>query len=353
MYPNNIKALALELTDKCQASCPMCLRNYNGGPERNFVKNVEITLDEFKAWFPPEFLSNLDNCYACGNLGDPIVAKDTLEIFKYVRSCNATCRLAIHTNGSMRTPKWWAELATVLAPNGVVIFGIDGFKGEHELYRKGTNWDKVIENATAFIQAGGNAAADTLVFKHNEDRVFELKEFLIGIGFSYVNIKTTPRFYNYDTCAVQDNKGNHLYNIHPPENEIWKPVIFKPNTVKLVSKSAYQQLLDNAIIDSKCVKEQEIYINAQGQVFPCATSVVRDDFDVEEADESLNVLRSRMVEANRYLIEDIGAIDLHGTNIIDALAASNWATRLPKHWNENKNFLCVKHCASNLKSLTE
>ena len=86
MYPYNVKSLHLELTNKCQASCPMCARNYNGGSEREYLQLTEITLEKFKEWFPKEFLLRLDNIYACGNYGDPIIAQDCLEIFEYIRS---------------------------------------------------------------------------------------------------------------------------------------------------------------------------------------------------------------------------------------------------------------------------
>jgi hypothetical protein len=38
-----ITDLHIELTDKCQASCPMCGRNKNGGVERPFVGQHEVT----------------------------------------------------------------------------------------------------------------------------------------------------------------------------------------------------------------------------------------------------------------------------------------------------------------------
>ena len=80
MYPNNITTVHIELTDKCQASCPMCLRNDFGGKDRDFIQNVEITFEQFKQWFPIDFIKGLTNFYACGSLGDPVVAKDCLKI---------------------------------------------------------------------------------------------------------------------------------------------------------------------------------------------------------------------------------------------------------------------------------
>jgi sulfatase maturation enzyme AslB (radical SAM superfamily) len=169
----------------------MCSRNWYGGAERDFIKNVEITLEQFKQWFPPEFCGQLRNLYACGNLGDPLLAKDCLEIFEYLAEHTTDdCRLAIHTNASLRNTKWWEKLAKVMGTKGVVIFAIDGFEDTHSLYRKHTDWNKIIENAKAYIAAGGRARADSIVFKHNEDRADELKEFLLGLHSDSTASKT-------------------------------------------------------------------------------------------------------------------------------------------------------------------
>ena len=86
----------------------------------------------------------------CGNLGDPIVAKDTLEIFKYLRENNDNMLLHMHTNGSGRSVKWWTELASL---NVFVIFGIDGLGDTHSLYRINTNWDKLERAAVIPVES--------------------------------------------------------------------------------------------------------------------------------------------------------------------------------------------------------
>ena len=35
---------------------------------------------------PLNFIQQLERIYMCGNFGDPLVAKDTLEVFQYFRS---------------------------------------------------------------------------------------------------------------------------------------------------------------------------------------------------------------------------------------------------------------------------
>jgi MoaA/NifB/PqqE/SkfB family radical SAM enzyme len=353
MYPLDIEQVHIELTDKCQASCPQCLRNHFGGAEREFIQNVEITLEQFKEWFPIEFLQNLKNFYACGSLGDPAIAKDCLEIFEYVRQHSPTCRLALHTNGSLKTTSWWKKLAETLGDNGTVVFAIDGFKGEHEIYRRGTSWDKIIENAKAFIAAGGHARADCLIFKHNEDRIQELKEYLLGIGFVEVNLKPTNRFYGDSGFPVQDRLGKHEYTIHPPTGSKWQQRMLNPNIVKLVDIDNFNYMLNNATIAPVCTTRKEIYVDARGYVFPCCWTGSVIATDIDPVDPNMRVLRDRLNQSTVDLIDDIGNPSLHGTDIITALKNSNWASRLEKHWQESKTFVCVKNCASNLKDITK
>lgn len=352
MYPQEIEQIHIELTDKCQASCPQCLRNHFGGADREFIQNVEITLAQFQQWFPPEFLKGLKNFYACGSLGDPAIARDCLEIFDYIRSHNSECRLAIHTNGSLKSINWWKRLAKVLGDNGTVVFAIDGFADTHKIYRRGTDWDKIINNAKAFISAGGKARADCLIFQHNEHQIDELKTFLLDIGFVEVNLKPTHRFYGDSGFPVQDRQGVYEYTIHPPVTGKWKEKMLSPNINKLVEYKNFKNMLDNATIDPKCAREKEIYIDARGQVFPCCwtASVIAPDIDV--VDSNMRIMRDRLNESTQNLIDDLKIPTLHGSNIIEILNNINWKDKLPDHWNQKKSFVCVKNCAKNLKDIT-
>lgn len=352
MYPFDIEQIHIELTDKCQASCPQCLRNHFGGADREFIQNIEITLEQFKEWFPIEFLKNLKNFYACGSLGDPAIAKDCLEIFEYVRHHNPTCRLALHTNGSLKTINWWQNLAKILGNNGTVVFAIDGFSGEHELYRRGTSWNKIIENAKAFIAAGGQARADCLIFKHNEEKIEELKEYLLSIGFVEVNLKPTNRFYGDAGFPVQNRLGKYEYTIHPPANSKWQEKMLSPNVVKLVDDINFNSMLDNANITPVCKTRKEIYVDARGYLFPCCWTASIVATDIEPVDPNMRIMRNRLNQSTIDFMNDIGNPSLHGTNIIDALCNSKWSTQLDKHWQGRKSFVCVKNCASNIKDIT-
>ena len=69
---DQIKYVHLEVTSKCQAHCPLCPRNIQGRMLNPFVSLNEITLQQFKQWFPKDFIKQLDQLSMCGNLGDQI-----------------------------------------------------------------------------------------------------------------------------------------------------------------------------------------------------------------------------------------------------------------------------------------
>ena len=64
----------------------------------------------------------------------------------------------------LRNPEWWRELAKTIGQNGHVIFSLDGLKDTTYLYRQNVNWDICMDPAEAFINAGGRARWDYLIF---------------------------------------------------------------------------------------------------------------------------------------------------------------------------------------------
>jgi len=349
MYPYNVKSLHLELTNKCQAACPMCARNHNGGAERSYLQLAEITLVKFKSWFPEEFLKKLDNIYACGNYGDPIIAQDCLEIFEYIRSVNSKARLAIHTNGSARSTDWWKRLATVMGQNSMVVFGIDGFKGQHEIYRRGTNFDKIIENAKAFISAGGNARADSLVFEHNEEQVDQLRDFLTSIGFEDVNFKSTKRFYGEEKLPVEDKAGNIEYYIKPAKTDKWRQE-FKINLDNLKSHSALKKIKASIGIEPECTKLKQIYVDCLGNFLPCCWIGFDyvDQFVLED-ESAFSFIRNTMRDEAKNFLGEVGIPNLNRMNALEILEQEDLWKDLHASWaSENKPLSCIKACSTTL-----
>lgn len=354
IYPSNVTDIHLELTDKCQAACPMCARNWYGGAERPYIRNIEITLEQFKQWFPVDFVKQLKNVYACGNLGDPLLAKDCAEIFEYlVEHTPADCRLAIHTNASLRTKAWWENLARVMNKKGIVIFAIDGFEDTHALYRKHTDWNKIIENAKAFIAAGGRARADSIVFKHNEDRADELKEFLLGLGFEEVNLKSTQRFHGIENYPVKNKEGVTEYYLNPPTLPKFAEPIIKINMDRVAKPDVYKHIIDNSNIVPDCITKREIYVDPAGHVFPCCQIAGSYTNDVIDGEGNEYVMRDRIRQSAKEFIDYVKYLDLNNSNIIDELAKSGWDKKITHCTTVDKKLVCVKACAKNIRELVE
>jgi len=248
----DIRDVHLELTSKCQARCPMCPRRINGGILNPLITLNEISLEQFKEWFSVEFIQQLNSLFMCGNLGDPIIAQDCLLILQYIRDTNPKIQLRMHTNGSARSTQWWEQIAYTKTR---VVFGIDGLADTHSLYRVDTNYDKIIENARAFIQAGGPAEWHMLVFKHNEHQIDRCRDLSKQLGFKKFSLKHTSRFVE-DKFHVLDEQGRTTHILHPTN--------YSKNIASLV-----QLNLLSTEINCKAKKNRQIYISSDGTVTPC------------------------------------------------------------------------------------
>lgn len=308
---NDIKTIHLEITSKCQASCPMCVRNIQGGLENPYLVLDEITITQFKEWFPVEFIKQLNKLYMCGNTGDPIVAKDTLEIFKYLRANNPTIELSMNTNASARSKQWWQELAQTKV---IVRFGIDGLADTHALYRIGTDWQKIISNATTFIQAGGDAVWDMLVFQHNLHQIEACEKLSKELGFKQFISKHTSRFKN-DEHIVLDYTGKVSHILQPSSKS--------KNITELIKEAGVSS------ITCKVKDEKSLYVNAHGVINPCCWL----DFD--------GVPPSSI--ASKDYKSKITPMSLK-TNTLDEIFETDFFNSIEKSWSNEPLIQCNKQC---------
>jgi len=320
----DIRDIHLEVTTKCQARCPMCPRRINGGTLNPLMTLVEIDLDTFKKWFSKDFICQLDSLFMCGNLGDPIIAEDCLAIFQYLRTTNPNIRLSMHTNGSARSTQWWAELAKL---DIRVVFGIDGLEDTHSLYRIDTDWNRIIKNATAFIQAGGHADWHMLVFKHNEHQVEACRRLSAQLGFNLFQVKHTTRFTDIK-FPVLDDSGKTLYHLLPST----KTEEILPEVLKYAKDMPMDQVVDKSscVITCKAVKYKQIYVAASGNVGPCCWM----DFK-----EKLHKQYTRI-----DYMDKIGEFpNLHEQSLED-IFNSGYFNRIENTWANDPVYECAKQC---------
>jgi len=202
----------------------------------------------------------------CGTYGDPMMCNDIVEICQYFKKVNPALRIGAHTNGSLRKREIYEKLAGVL---DFLAFGIDGLEDTNHIYRRRTNFSKIIENATAFINAGGCAEWDFIVFRHNQHQVNAAMRLSEKYKFKKFNVKKTSRFFNKrheytDSLDVQDDQGNYEYTIFPPTDGKY----LNKSYAGLKDKST-EKVLSTSCVSCNAKKIKEIYIGADGLVFPC------------------------------------------------------------------------------------
>lgn len=306
IYPySQIRAVHLEVTDRCNAACPMCARyDHRTGRESTYIQNTVLSLDDIKTIMPVEFLQQIRRVNFCGNYGDPIVHRDLIGIIGYLIQCNPDMRIEVNTNGSARTKEWWTNLAHVIGSDermGGVWFGIDGLGVVNELYRRNTNWTTIMRNARTFIEAGGVAHWNFIAFEHNEHQVEAARQMAQDMGFRHFNVKLTGRFKDKDSFPVIVD-DRQVYELKPAAEERHTRPNPGTDSIPVATKPT---------IECVAQKESCIYVNARGEVYPCcwlANAVDVGDknlpFDPETINAKVHPLREIVEGAQFQAVED-------------------------------------------------
>lgn len=321
-----IVGLHLELTTKCNAMCPMCNRNFKGKLRDNLILK-ELSLDEIKKILPITFLRQLKLISICGVYGEPICNSNLKQILRYFYDSNPNIRIDIYTNGGLYDEKWWSDLASIMnGKNSMVIFGIDGVNETHSMHRCNVDINVVIRNAKAFINNGGIAQWDYIVFKHNENQIEKAKELSEIIGFKIFQIKKTSRFLKtffekddkldstileFGKHPVYNNKGRHIYDLELPSNEQYRNNKDKLFEEKIKEYGSIGKYFDAVNIECDSIKNGGIFISAFGELFPCCSvyqqvcyKTIHGVKDEEELNE-YNIYKNCSLSLFEHSIEEI------------------------------------------------
>ena len=292
---SQIKRIHLEVTTRCNARCPLCPRNYHGADYNSGYPLVELSLDDVKKILPITILKQIDQVLINGNLGDFGLARDALDIVEYFVDNDVS--VSISTNGSMRTPDWWAKLAH---PNVEIHFALDGLDGVHDLYRLDTDWKKIIDNARSFISAGGRSVWKFIIFDHNQHQLDQCRSLSQQLGFVRFDTIRGSRSYG----PVFDRDGtytHHLGNPVPKPPPKWE--ILLQQHVNGFEKPIESIHKDLPKLNLNCdhLQKKEIYISADGSVFPCCYLGFYPDTMIHHGNQQLK----GMVKENNALVYDL------------------------------------------------
>jgi hypothetical protein len=293
----------------------------------------------------------------------------------------------MHTNGSMKRPEWWAELARTIGRKGYVIFGLDGLEDTNHLYRQGTVWSKIMENVQAFIAAGGRARWDFIVFAHNEHQVDEAEQLSKDMGFEKFQYKKSARFFSNTKAQTKDahqaqNRKGLTTLLQAPTNPKYRNTVLdklkdaakpvdqsRPTVDNIVSldrldeiqgtqnfstdpakKKPVEHIWDEAVIDCKVAKEKNLYVTAEGVIQPCCWTA---------GQMYLWYYKPKGAQIWRF-IDEVGVDNLNAKqlSVKDIVEGDFFQRIIPESWNkpscaEGKSAMCAKICGTKYDAFKE
>lgn len=341
-----LSRIQIEITNRCQASCPMCSRNIHGGIDNPLVVPNDWTLDDFKNIFSLDVLMKIDTIDFCGDFGEPILNNDLLAMCGYARTINPTIAIVIYTNGSARSTDWWKQLAKVLPKDHRVVFALDGLSDTHNLYRIGTNYSAILKNAQAFITAGGHAHWCYIRFAHNDHQIAEARALSQQLGFEQFILKNSKRFGK--SFPVLGIDGLVTHTIEQPQ----------VSPIKVVDKTSVENYKTWPVTTAKdCFVHagKEIYIDSHYTVLPCCILASFLYTNYEPAlYKKFNVYQSMVdvgleVQNQVYeILDELGGLDKLNAltyGIENIISTDAWQTIWQNKWAKHGSAACTIMCS--------
>jgi len=247
---NRDMEITIEVTSNCQAKCPGCIRH------KVFNPNTDLVSAPPKNWnLPLEVHNKLIDDLAekskvkymtyDGSFGDSPFHPDFLEMIEYSASklkgdvepfgdekigqlspeFNGLHDMTISTNGSYKTPAFWKKLGEILnehLPNRHhVMFDLDGIDNKTQnMYRISTDFDKIIENAEAFISGGGQAVWKMIPFDFNDELEEQAKILAAKHGFQKFQRNRIQRVEQKAVQIALSEKLNELDKMKEEDEDL-------------------------------------------------------------------------------------------------------------------------------------
>ena len=223
-----LKAIQIEISSNCNAGCLECARWVNEeskqqlNPKLNFGHKGNFPIELFRNIFQADKLKSLGGLFFDGNYGDSLIHPDALLFMEHMNKeffTNRNFIIEVNSNGGYKDTTFWYEMGKLFAEmyrlsdderESSVVFGLDGIDNEtHGIYRRNVVYDKVVENAQAFIKGGGKAEWKYLEFNHNSHQVEQARETAKKLGFEKFFVKST-RWKEAAHRTIEGNKSDQI-----------------------------------------------------------------------------------------------------------------------------------------------
>jgi sulfatase maturation enzyme AslB (radical SAM superfamily) len=288
---------------------------------------------------PVEFWQGLERINFNGTSGDNIAHKDIRDIVVQVRALAPQALIRVCTNGSLRTTAWWAEFGSMIKDTDVeVIFGIDGLADTHALYRVGTDFNKIIANAQAFIDAGGRAVWQMILFDHNLHQVDECKDLAKQLNFYDFYLRSENRFPNGQQEQTVFWKGKPTHSIRYPDKSKLEQVLKEDDVVNEWSQSL-TALDGKKKVQCHSVETKWMAFYPDGTVWPCCWLM---GWHKATHLEQYNLTNYHF---KKVLGLDFNQINLYTNKLEDIVNSDLWQKKYPTSFEKAPNPVCIQQCS--------
>lgn len=265
---SEIRILQIEPTSRCNLLCPQCMR-VDKGALNPLLPLTDLTLSDYDNIFTDEITGRLKCVIFNGSYGDPVAGRHTDGFIDRLLQKNIALR--IFTNGSLKSASYWRRLGKQFSgTKSEVVFSIDGLGSLNGFYRKGSDFKKIMENAAAFIQEGGAARWDFLIFQHNRRQVEEAKALAKKMGFKKFQAKQTQRFVRGDfTHRIH---SDNIFDKKRQKTGVLKQAPDRPNDFeKVIEKyGSYNNYINRTAVRCKYKHDMKaLFIDFEALVWPC------------------------------------------------------------------------------------
>lgn len=302
-----VRTLTIEASSHCNLHCPQCARFDQQGFVTADLAPGHLDIDRVIPALRLQDLKALESVHLEGDHGDVLMHP---HIRQLIHSIPDHVQVKITTNGSLRSPDWWRELAA--RSHLTVVFSIDGLEDTNAIYRINSDWRRIMDNARSFIAAGGDARWKFIVFAHNQHQIDQARSLSQDMGFREFTTQHTNRSWWQGQSWQVKVKGQYLYDIQPSSQiDQINPVSHK------VALHKIKNIQHRDPTPNCWLTRGDIYVNFQGYVLPCcmhsATTWQKD-------------LGASMW---RRLVGDLDAINLYHHDLMAILHSEFYQRALP------------------------
>jgi MoaA/NifB/PqqE/SkfB family radical SAM enzyme len=272
---NQITEYQFSVTNYCNAACPQCVRNVNGGAVNPYMPLKHLPRDVIDRAFQTDLCGRLRQIFFCGGFGDPTMHPDFLHILADFRRKSPEVWIYIHSNGGTHDADWWQALADIIGCYGKVDFGIDGLEDTNHVYRRNVDWHRLMQNVEAYISRAAKAQWNFIVFRHNQHQIQQAEDLSRSMGFESFLPRRTGRFFNandatvFDRWPVLDRDGDVEYYLEPADMPDWQNQSVQRIDFIKQQPGGWRGYHDTTPIRCDALLGNKVVITADGLVLPC------------------------------------------------------------------------------------